>query len=77
MILKNTAGMETSHGKRENILIFVPHLQQGLKIRLHVLQYGTPLSTVQAEILLKLRPTQMHMSSTSVPQSKNSLLQAV
>jgi hypothetical protein len=63
--------------RQKSILIFVPHLQQGLKIRLQVLQYATPLSTVQAETLLKLRPTQMHMSSTSVPQSKNSLLQAV
>jgi hypothetical protein len=63
--------------RQKSILIFVPHLQQGLKIRLQVLQYGTPLSTVQDETLLKLRPTQMHMFSTSVAQSKNSLLQAV
>jgi hypothetical protein len=49
-------------------------LQQGLKIRLQVLQNGTPLSRGK---LLKLHPIQMHMSSTSVPQSKNSLLQAV
>ena len=63
--------------RQKSILIFVPHLQQGLKIRRQIPQHGTPLSTVQDEIQLKLRPTQMHMSSTSVPQSKNSLLQAV
>lgn len=60
--------------RQKSILIFVPHLQQGLKIRLQVLQNGTPLSRGK---LLKLHPIQMHMSSTSVPQSKNSLLQAV
>jgi hypothetical protein len=68
---------QTSHGKSEKHFNIRTTLEARPENSTPHSSVGTLLPTVQDETLSKLRPTKIHKSSASVPQSKNSLLNAV